>query len=79
MMLDPRTDENTPPRTWHVGRRWNGPDRLSHECDCPKTPCGLTEFGTWDAACGFHGPTKTIRQGHASEDCPGHEVLGDDA
>ena len=51
---------------WYVGR-------LSAECGCPKTPCGLTEFGTWDPDCDFHGPTKTMRQGHAPEDCPGYE------
>lgn len=64
------------PQRWHLGRRWNGPDRLSVECACPKTPCGLTEFGEWDPACDFHGLTKTTRQGHAPQDCPGREELG---
>jgi hypothetical protein len=65
------------PQIWHHGRRWNGPDRLSRECNCPKTACGLTEFGKWDPACDFHGLTKTTRQAHAPQDCPGHEVLDD--
>lgn len=73
---DPDSKSNEPHITrWHHGRRWSGPDRLSVECNCPKTACGLTEFGVWDPACDFHGLTKTIRQGHAPQDCPGREVL----
>lgn len=59
----------------HVGRRWNGPDRLSYECDCPKQPCGLTLVSDWLPDCPFHQMTKTIRQGHAAEDCPGVEEM----
>lgn len=56
---------------WHIGRRWSGPDSLSFECDCPKTPCGLTTFSNWEPDCPFHNEYKTIRQGHPEEDCPG--------
>lgn len=55
----------------HTGRRWSGPDSISFECDCPKTECGLTVWGIWDSDCEFHGWTKSIRQSHAPENCPG--------
>lgn len=60
---------------WHIGRCWSGPDRLSFDCDCPTTPCGLTVLGKWLPDCRFHGMDKTIRQGHAAENCPGHEEI----
>lgn len=56
----------------HVGRRWSGPDDIEgYTCDCPKTACGLTEWGKWAEGCEFHGPMKSIRQSHSAEKCPG--------
>lgn len=55
----------------HVGRRFTGPDRISYECDCPKQPCGLTLMSEWLPDCPFHGGTKTIRQSHPADACPG--------
>lgn len=54
----------------HVGRRWSGPDSLSFECDCPKTACGLTEWGNWKKGCEFHGWNKSTRQSHPADKCP---------
>lgn len=75
-MMPPDPDSKTyaPLGNWHIGRRWYGPDHLSFDCNCPKTPCGLTTFGNWDPECEFHGLSKSIRQGHPPEECPGHEV-----
>lgn len=55
----------------HIGRSW--PDSgtpIEGACPCPQEPCGLIAQENIDPACEQHRPTKTIRSGHAAEDCP---------
>jgi hypothetical protein len=56
---------------WHVGRRWND-HTIEDTCPCPKGPCGLAAY-PFDPACEHHpwGRSKTMRQMHHADDCPG--------
>lgn len=54
----------------HVGRSWNGTE-IEDSCPCEKAICGLAIMGRFDPECTWHDLTKTIRQGHAAEFCPG--------
>lgn len=54
----------------HIGRGWSG-TRTEDECPCEQEACGLVSSRTISEACPQHAATKTIRQGHAAEDCPG--------
>jgi hypothetical protein len=59
--------------TWdgyHIGRSWNG-HYLEDACPCQQAPCGLVAVVS--PGCSQHAPeaTKTIRQRHLAEDCPG--------
>lgn len=44
---------------------------MEDACPCPQEPCGLV--ATPDPECVQHGPrfSKTIRQAHHSDECPG--------
>ncbi|GAA0720101.1 hypothetical protein Drose_06370 [Dactylosporangium roseum] len=69
-MPDPHFPAETPnPGAYHVGRSWTG-TTLENNCPCPKAPCGLVDRAH-PPACEQHGHTKTIRQSHRAEDCPG--------
>lgn len=61
-----------PPSHMHVGRNWTG-HRTEDECPCPKAPCGLVDRDETDPECTQHpfGRTKTMRQGHTADLCPG--------
>ncbi|MFD6361854.1 hypothetical protein ACFWFX_18680 [Streptomyces roseolus] len=68
----------------HIGRSWGGPGHLEALCPCPLAPCGLVDRDNLDPECQQHpvGRMKTIRTGHAAEDCPGFgvsltEAIGD--
>lgn len=54
----------------HLGRSFNG-TAIEDDCPCPKAPCGLIIGGQESPECGQHHPGKTIRQGHAPDQCPG--------
>ena len=54
----------------HIGRAWTG-HAVEDECLCPQAPCGLVISGEVHPDCPQHQANKTIRQGHAAEDCPG--------
>lgn len=54
----------------HIGRAWVG-TQFEQDCPCVKAPCGLVDSGNTSADCPQHQITKTIRQGHRAEDCPG--------
>jgi hypothetical protein len=55
---------------WHTGRSWSG-HAIEDTCPCPKAPCGLADG--FAPECPHHSPmaSKTIRQRHRAEDCPG--------
>jgi len=53
----------------HVGRSWSG-HQIEDLCPCPQEPCGLVDLQKADPQCVQHNLTRTIRQGHAEEDCP---------
>lgn len=58
--------------TSHIGRSWPGSGNpIEAKCPCPKAPCGLVNDSTRDPDCAQHSASKTIRQGHAAEKCPG--------
>ena len=56
----------------HVGRSFGGPGPLeaADDCTCEKAPCGLIVAGRMSEHCPHHDLGKTIRCGHAPEDCP---------
>lgn len=56
----------------HSGRSWVG-HPLEDACPCPKEACGLVNMSNVDEDCEQHGmgATKTIRQSHFGDDCPG--------
>lgn len=58
---------------WHMGRAWEGHE-MEDACPCPQEACGLVTTETRDANCPQHsfGASKTMRQGHAAQNCPGH-------
>lgn len=60
---------------FHIGRSFTG-HHIEDGCPCPKGLCGLAIAGA-DPECPEHwfGAAKTIRQGHAAEDCPGQSTL----
>ncbi|MEO3860917.1 hypothetical protein [Acrocarpospora sp. B8E8] len=63
----------------HRGRSWSG-HPLEDECPCPQEPCGLVDPGNAAPDCVQHGrnhPAKTMRQGHAADDCPGELDLSE--
>jgi hypothetical protein len=56
----------------HVARGWF--DLVfEEECPCEKAECGMVIIGKFDPECPYHDLTKTIRQGHSSEFCPGED------
>lgn len=61
----------------HIGRSWTG-HVVEDECPCPKAPCGLVISGEVHPDCPQHQANKTIRQGHAAEDCPATHPLGNE-
>lgn len=63
-----RTELET--QSWHTGRSWAGHAK-EDSCPCPKAPCGLADG--YAPGCPEYDPaaTKTIRQRHRAEDCPG--------
>lgn len=57
----------------HMGRSFSG-TRLEDACPCPKAACGLViTTGLMTSDCPEHAfaATKTMRQGHRAEQCPG--------
>lgn len=60
------------PWMWHMGRSFVG-HHIEDQCPCPKAPCGLVISDQIDEACEQHAFrfSKTYRQGHQPEDCPG--------
>lgn len=57
----------------HMGRSWVG-TRMEDDCPCPKADCGLViGDGINNKGCPQHDfvETKTMRQMHHAEDCPG--------
>lgn len=67
------TQEEIQNTVWHMGRAWNG-HAMEDECPCPQAACGLITSVDKDESCPQHGfaASKTIRQGHAEQNCPGH-------
>ncbi|WP_327379423.1 hypothetical protein [Streptomyces sp. NBC_01212] len=59
--------------TRHIGRSWDGPGDIEALCPCPKAGCGLVDVDNVSGECSQHSPLrcKTIRSGHAADDCPG--------
>ncbi len=55
---------------WHIGRAWTGHE-IEDTCPCPKASCGLVEQRSLTGGCDQHNGTKTTRQGHPAERCPG--------
>lgn len=55
---------------WHSGRGWVGTD-IEDACPCPQEPCGLVDFSKASPDCVQHRMTKTVRQGHPADQCPG--------
>lgn len=57
---------------WHTGRSFNG-HHMEDACPCPQEACGLVDFKKADAECPQHafGASKTMRQGHMADACPG--------
>lgn len=57
----------------HIGRAWSGPGlmELAEDCTCEKAPCGLVIMTKMGADCPRHDITRTIRQSHTKEQCPG--------
>lgn len=60
----------------HVGRAWGGHE-IEDKCLCPQEDCGLVDINRFDKQCKYHDLTKTIRQLHDSDDCPGAESKND--
>ena len=58
--------------TAHIGRSFVG-HPLEDDCPCGKAPCGLVDVSLIDAECPQHTirATKTIRQAHPADRCPG--------
>lgn len=56
----------------HVGREWTGHD-MEDACECPQATCGLVILEDADPECSQHGFkfSKTMRQGHPEDRCPG--------
>ncbi len=59
---------------FHRGRSFSGHE-LEDECPCPQEPCGLVNLHKADPGCEQHGQPRSMRQGHASDDCPGGDDL----
>lgn len=66
------TMDFVPPRM-HVGRNWTG-HVTEDACPCPKQPCGLVDTEDTSPDCTQHpfGRSKTMRQGHPADACPGN-------
>lgn len=67
------TQEEIRNTVWHMGRAWTG-HAIEDECPCPQEACGLVSSVTKDDECPQHGfgASKTTRQGHPEQNCPGH-------
>ncbi|MEV8042422.1 hypothetical protein AB0P02_01075 [Streptomyces griseoluteus] len=61
-----------PAEGWHIGRQWHGHE-LEDRCPCPQAPCGLVIAADAAKDCVEHGPgsTKSTRQSHPANTCPG--------
>ncbi|MFG3014325.1 hypothetical protein ACGFZB_28680 [Streptomyces cinerochromogenes] len=63
----------------HIGRSFGGPGHIEATCPCDLAPCGLVDAGNVSDECDQHPTTagKTMRTGHAAEDCPemGRDVV----
>ncbi|MFJ8992652.1 hypothetical protein ACIRQH_19925 [Streptomyces sp. NPDC102279] len=64
----PSAPVTTPPSRHHFGRSWSGHD-LEDACPCTKAPCGLVAEVA--AECTEHNGTKSTRQSHPADACPG--------
>ncbi|MGI5222199.1 hypothetical protein [Nocardia sp. CA-290969] len=60
------------PHSAHVGRSWSG-TAIEDSCPCPQEPCGLVDQKRAHPDCEHHPMvrTKTIRQSHTADRCPG--------
>ena len=60
----------------HIGRSFTTHD-LEDFCPCPQEPCGLVNTATIDPDCSQHslGASKTMRQAHSAEACPGEDAM----
>lgn len=56
----------------HVARGWFGHE-MEDGCPCEKATCGFVVLGEFSSDCTIHTFTKTIRQGHSEEFCPGSD------
>lgn len=54
----------------HVARGWFDL-AFEEDCPCEKAICGMVVMGKFSPDCTSHDFTKTIRQGHSDEFCPG--------
>jgi hypothetical protein len=59
----------------HIGRSWWPGKWIENACPCPKAPCGLVIGGQALEECLDHwwGATKSMREIHTDENCPGLE------
>ncbi|MGW3847152.1 hypothetical protein [Streptomyces fagopyri] len=55
----------------HFGRAWTGHD-IEDNCPCTKAPCGLVAEPS--AECTEHTGTKSTRQSHPADACPGPDA-----
>lgn len=55
----------------HVGRAWEDTE-IEDGCLCEKAICGLVVLGKFHPDCEWHDMTRTIRQGHRGDQCPGY-------
>ena len=69
-IMTPEEIRNT---VWHEGRSFTG-HHMEDACPCPQEACGLIAHNKAHPDCAQHGfgKAKTIRQGHAEQNCPGH-------
>ncbi|MCX4575648.1 hypothetical protein OHB41_21130 [Streptomyces sp. NBC_01571] len=56
---------------YHFGRAWAG-HAIEDNCPCKKAPCGLVSETSPE--CTEHGTTKSTRQSHPADACPGPDA-----
>lgn len=54
----------------HMGRHWVGHD-IEDRCPCPQEPCGLIDPANRHVDCVQHLSSRTFRQDHPADRCPG--------
>lgn len=56
---------------YHIGRSWSG-NRLEKDCPCVNAACGLVSIPSEDCDQHHYTATKTMRQIHDVDNCPGN-------